>query len=72
MLVIVLVSKDLMVTEIKTLPPGSSIELFAESKSKTELTASAFAHMYIPGGGSEGPGAPLVEVGGDLTECTIE
>lgn len=61
-----------METKIKTLPLGSSIQLFVEVASGPQLTASAFAHMHIPGGESEGPGPQHVGVGGDSSECATE
>ena len=59
-------------TKTKTLPLGSSIQLFVEVESGPQLLASAFAHMHIPGGESEGPGPHHVGVGGESSECTTE
>ena len=56
-------------TNTKILPPDSSVQPFVEVKSRPELRASAFAHMPIPGGRSEGPGAPRVV--GVWGECRV-
>ena len=55
---IISVDQDVTVTNIKILPPHSSIQLLEDVKSRPELRASAFAHKHIPGGRSEGPGPP--------------
>lgn len=47
-----------MVTKIKTPPLGSSIQLFAELKSKPGLIVSVFAHMHMPGGEEQGAQGP--------------
>ena len=66
---IISVDQDVTVTNIKILPPHSSTQLFEDVKSRPELRASAFAHMHIPGGRSEGPGAPCVGVHGESAGC---
>ena len=69
---IILVNQDVTVTNIKILPLHSSTQLSEEVKSRPELNSQCLCSHVLPGGRSEGPGAPCVGVHGESAGCVSD